>query len=229
MTEEPKKWKPEEKPVKQAVAGKDYSLAPIVATKQVTPPDPRREGRQLMAKMANAYITSGIVSDFGQFPIYEKFALFARTPKKFILTRQVGGIAVPYVNAGFAMKVLNFAFNFDISQEITDMKLVETKVVTKNGPKTAYLGAVTCKFTFHDPCTNRDFVRTVRSSHQMFLSPATTPDDAIKSAISKSWTLAAKSFGLFGDIKDVDREEEVQVKVETGEIYQPKEKDFGEF
>lgn len=216
MIEEPKKWK---KP--------STTTGPAPEAQVITVPvSPEKANRALMVKAANAYINAGGVTNFAAFPLHDKMSAFARTPKKFVKTRSLGGVVVPYVEGVFAQKVLNFIFNFDISQEITDMKLVEMSIQTKNGAKKAHLGAVTCKFTFHDPRTGRDIIRTVRSSHQMFGSPATTPDDAIKAAISKSWTLAAKSFGLFADIKDVDREEEVEAKVETGEINQPQEKDF---
>jgi len=133
------------------------------------------------------------------------------------------------VSGHYAMKVLNFIFNFDVSQEITDMKLSESSVPTKNGPKKAWLGAVTCKFTFHDPRTNRDIIRMVRSSHQMFESAATTADDAIKAAVTKSWTLAGKSFGLFSDIKEEQGYERVEANVETGEIKQAPKKEFLNF
>jgi len=220
MTED-KKWKPQEKPVQGAVAGKDYSLAPVVATKEAV-----SNNRALMVKSANAYLKSGIVSNFSLFPLFDKMSLFSRTPKAWIKYRQVGGLSVPYVPGELSMKLLNYIFAFDISLEISDIKLIETKVQTKNGPKTAYQAAVTVKFTLHDPRSYRDITRMFRSSHQGFASPATTPDDFVKAAITKSWTLCAKSFGLLHDIKDTEKEEEIEQKVEAGTVGQPAEKDF---
>lgn len=194
-----------------------------------TPAEAVKTERQLMAKAANSYLNTSVVADFNLWPVHDKMSCFVRTPKAYVKKRSVGGITIPYVSGHYAMKVLNFIFNFDVSQEITDMKLSESSVPTKNGPKKAWLGAVTCKFTFHDPRTNRDIIRMVRSSHQMFESPATTADDAIKAAITKSWTLAGKSFGLFSDIKEEQAYERVEANVETGEIKQAPKKEFLNF
>jgi len=229
MIEEPKKQEGINNPVRTDKMIMDMAKATTESRTVDAQPASELTNRALMVKVANSYINNGSVADFSMFPLHHKMSVFARTPKKFIKTRQVGGITVPYVEGNYAMKVLNFIFNFDVSQEILETKLVETKITTRNGPKTAYLGAVTCKFTFHDPRTYRDIVRTVRASHQMFLSPATTPDDAIKAAITKSWTLAAKSFGLFSDIKDSEHEEAIENKVMNGEIYSPPIKTFDEF
>ena len=175
-----------------------------------------------MVKAASSYLNTSAVSDFGQWPLQDKMCCFARTPKSYIKQRRVGATMVPYVESSYAQKVLNLLFNFQVSTDVLDTKLVQESV---NGKKTN-LGAVTVKFTFWDARTNREIIRTVRSSHRAYENAATTPDDAIKSAISKAWTVAGRTFGLFHDIKDAEAVERIEDDVQTGAIHQTPDKDF---
>jgi hypothetical protein len=184
--------------------------------------DSLKASRALMVKAANGYVNTSAVANFELWPIHDKMTCFVRTPKKFVKTRKVGGMAMPYVEGSYAMKVLNFIFNFQISQEIVESKLVAESV---NGKK-CYLGAATVKFTFFDARTEREYVRTVHASHRAYDNPATTPDDAISSALTKSWTKVGKTFGLFLDLKEEQAYEEAEDKVERGEVSQPPVKDF---
>lgn len=241
MTEE-KKWKKEDAPAKPPTLKKLFEEKGVLPSGGMGSPgsgqvpttveipnkepsgayDSLKVSRQLMAKAANSYINTSAVANFGLWPLHEKLTCFVRTPKKFIKSRKVGGTMMPYVEGSYAMKVLNFIFNFQISQEILDSKLTQETV---NGKK-CYLGAATVKFTFFDDRTGREYIRTVHASHRAYDNPATTPDDAISSALTKSWTKVGKTFGLFLDIKEEHAYEEVERKVESGEVNQPPAKDF---
>lgn len=189
---------------------------------QATQPDRLKQERALMAKAAQSYLNSGAVSNFGLWPLQDKMCCFARTPKSYIKQRRVGTTMVPYVESSYAQKVLNFIFNFQVSTEVLDTKLIQESVAGKR----TNLGAVTLKFTFYDARTGREIIRTVRSSHRAYENAATTPDDAIKSAISKAWTVVGRTFGLFHDIKEDHVIEQMEKAVETGEIHQAPSKDF---
>jgi hypothetical protein len=184
-----------------------------------------KANRLLMVKAANSYLNTSTVANFELWPIHDKMSCFVRTPSKYKKTRKVGNTIVPYVESSYAQKVLNFIFNFQVSAEVVDMKLTPEKINEKD----TNLGAVTVKFTFFDQRTGREIVRSVRSSHRAYSNPATTPDDAIKSAISKAWTVVARTFGLFHDIKEESAYEQVEQAVETGEIKQAPKKVFDQF
>jgi hypothetical protein len=189
---------------------------PAAAAEQI------KQNRQLMAKAATSYLNTSAVANFSLWPLHDKMSCFVRTPKSFIKSRRIGTTVVPYVESSYSQKVLNFIFNFQVSSEVTDTKLVEESV---NGKKT-YLGAATVKFTFFDERTGREIIRTVRSSHRAYQNNATTPDDSVKAAISKAWTVVARTFGLFHDIKEEKAIEQIEADVVSGEIKQPPSKDF---
>lgn len=194
------------KPVKQSVAGVDKL----------------KEDRSLMVKAANSYMATGLADDFGKWSLTDKLTAFARTPKKYIKQRRIGTINVPYIEHQIAEKVLGFVFNFQISNEVLESKITEESI---NGKK-SYLAYCVVKFTFWDDRTQREIVRTVCSSHRAYANPATTPADSLKSAISKSYTVVAKTFGLFSDIKEEQAYDVIENATVTGEIKQPPAKDF---
>lgn len=195
---------------------------PQTETKPELTIDTLKRARQLMTKAAQSYINTSTVSNFDLWPIHEKFCVFARTPKSFIKKREINGIMIPYVESSYAQKVLNFIFNFQISAEIIETSLVEEKIRDKK----AFCGSAQVKFTFFDARTQREIVRTVESSHRAYANVATTPRDAVKSAVSKAWTVVGRSFGLFSDIKEERAYEDIDRRTMTGEITQQKEKDF---
>lgn len=160
---------------------------------------------------ANNYLTKDVVEDFGQWPIHQKLSLFTqKTPKKFIRDRLVDGKKMKYVPYQFSRKFLNFIFNFNISNEILREDYVEydekyTDYKDKK-EKTRHVieAEATVKFTFVGG--TQTMIRTVKSSHKQYKNKALTRADAMKSAFSKAWTLAAQSFGICADLdKDPDQ------------------------
>lgn len=137
-----------------------------------------------------------IAGDFSKYPTYQKLAYLQITPRKFQKSRTIGGAKVPYVDHLYAEKCLNFAFNFRISSEI----LKEEFSQVKEGTKTVNLARVTVKFTFGAP--GEEIVRTVISTHKGFQNPAVPDADALKSAVSKAWTIVARTFGIGADLKE---------------------------
>lgn len=137
-----------------------------------------------------------IVDNFGEYETYKKLAYLQNTPRKFVKTRAVGGIKVPYVDHVYAEKCLNFAFNFRISTEI----LKEDFRHAKEGTKDVHIARVTVKFTFGD--APNQIVRTVISTHKGYPNAAIPDEDALKSAVSKAWTIVARTFGIGADLKD---------------------------
>lgn len=163
-------------------------------------------------KMAvNDYLKKDLVVDFAQWPVHQKLSLFTqKTPRHFIRERLIDGKKMKYVPFQFSRKFLNFIFNFNISNEILredyveyDEEYMDYKDKKK---KTRHVieAEATVKFTFTGG--NQTMIRTVKSSHKQYKNKALTRADAMKSAFSKSWTLAAQSFGICADLdKDPDQ------------------------
>lgn len=165
-------------------------------------------------ELVQQYLDDSKIGDFSAVPFYHKLAVLQRTPDRFVLTRTIGGNQIPYVAHQYAEKALNFAFNFRVSSELLDSKLeTKTQKVSVRQPdgsfekedRVIHIGAVHVKFTFTLP-DGGTIVRTVVSSHKAFENPATTPDDALKSAVSKSWTVVARSFGIGTDVNEPDED-----------------------
>lgn len=178
----------------------------------------------LAVQLVRKYLDQDQVTDFSSVPFYHKLAVLQKTPDRFILTRNIAGNQIPYVSHQYAEKALNFAFNFRVSSEILnhslETKLQKVTVRDRDGNSTqedriTHIGAVHVRFTFTLP-DGGTIIRTVVSSHKAFSNPATTPDDALKSAVSKSWTVVARSFGIGTDVNDTDDD------VETAEPSAPK-------
>ncbi len=200
-------------------AAAELSPPPAKPTKavKVTPADPA-------VALVQAYLDNNQVSDFSAVPFHAKLAVLQNTPSRYVLSRTIAGNQIPYVSHQYAEKALNFAFNFRVSSEILNHSL-ETKVqkVTVrdvNGNSTqedriTHIGAVHMKFTFTLP-DGGTIVRTVVSSHKAFSNPATTPDDALKSAVSKSWTVVARSFGIGTDVNEVEDDGDTEPEAPKG-------------
>ena len=58
------------------------------------------------------------------------------------------------------------------------------------------------KFTFFDHKNERTITRTVFAGHKGFENKATTKADVYKSALSKSYTVVARTFGIGSNLKE---------------------------
>lgn len=158
------------------------------------------------------YLDEDQIADFASVPFHYKLAALQKTPDKFVLSRKIGGNEIWYVSHQYAEKALNFAFNFRVSSEILnhslDTKVQKVNVRDADGQsvqedRITHIGAAHVKFTFTLP-DGGTIVRTVVSSHKAFSNPATTAEDALKSAVSKAWTVVARTFGIGTDVNDED-------------------------
>ena len=167
---------------------------------------------------ANGYFASNQVADFSKFSSFAKLNLLQKTPKAFIKNRKVAGVQLPYISHLFAEKALNFVFNFRVSNELVgEPQLTEGK--RKDG-KTFYECIVNVRFTFVDDAGN-EIVRTVTSGHKSYENPATTKADCLKSAMSKAWTVVARTFGIGADI--IPQEEKAYASLEKTKVAKPVE------
>lgn len=186
------------------------------------------------------YVVDEIITDFSQIPETLKLTILQKTPKSYIRGRQLGGTNVLYTPYEYNQKALNFVFNFQVScEQIShDYLVYEEEYFDFNDPKCQRNPAtgkkipikkkrvvteaeVVMKFTFKSE--KGDIVRTVCASHKGFKNPATTRGHILASAISKSWTVVAGTFGIGKDLeKDLEyarnSEENEPVKDETSEV-----------
>ena len=175
----------------------------------------------------NNYLRKDIVDDFGQWPIHQKLSLFTqKTPRQYIKERLVSGKKVKYVPYQFSRKFLNFIFNFNISNEVLKEEYVEydeqffNSKTQKKDTRHVIEAEATVKFTFI--AGGQTMVRTVKGSHKQYRNPALTRADAMKSAFSKTWTLAAQSFGICADL-DKDPDEVVTDEPQEKQSAPPKD------
>ncbi len=156
-------------------------------------------GSQQHAKwLANNYFLADKVRDFSDIPTLVKLAVLQKTPKPFVKHRTIQGVQIPYIDHLFAQKALNFVFNFNVSTEIIGNIVFEESKDAKN--RTTQECRLTIRFKFYDSGSQREIVRDVVAGHQAWENQATTKADCIKSAVSKSWTIVAKQFGIGADI-----------------------------
>lgn len=182
----------------------------------------------------NQYMVKNKIEDFTVLPFHEKLNLMQNTPAMFIKERKIGKTSVPYIEHSFAEKALNLAFNFNVSNEVVESGFREYEEAyydyqTKE-KKARKVTEAECmvKFTFKN--NGVDIVRTVYSSHKGFANPATTRGDVMKSAISKSWTVVARTFGIGADLKDkeekaineIEQREDKQETVKPTKSFAPK-------
>jgi hypothetical protein len=205
-------------------------------TEVVAPTTPQAEEQKEQAlallEARKLYLHDDRVRDFGQFPIVQKLAVCQKIEKGFIKRRKVGGAMIPYLPHQTAEKILNFIFNFKVSNEVIRMECEEsTQAVSKQDAqgeysktnKKTYDAFALVKFTFTYP-DGEQIIRTVLGTHKSFENPATSKHEAMKSAISKSWTVVARTFGIGTELEQ--KEEEA-----AGRSYkkhpQAQEKNFG--
>ena len=112
---------------------------------------------------------------------------------------------IPYLPHTTAEAILNFIFNFRVSNEVLETKIIEKvrKVATygENGEvtgkkdKISYEAKALVKVTFTTPEGNQ-IIRTVIGTHIGYENIATNEFEAEKGAISQSWTVVARTFGI---------------------------------
>lgn len=188
-----------------------------------------RRAEKAQAALA-LYFEQNEIGDFSKIPAYAKLTLLQTTPKIFIRTREInaGGkkVQLPYIDHQYAEKALNFVFNFNISCEIMEQSLETKQEKFKKydsytqkwgeGLRTVYSARATVRFKFFDERTQREIVRDVVSGHKGYENPATTESDTLKSAVSKAWTVVARTFGIGADISQ--KENEAYRKVDKAEF-----------
>lgn len=160
------------------------------------------------------YLVSGKLADFDAFPVFQKLAISQKIDKQYIKRRKVGGALVPYISHQTAEKILNFVFNFRVSNEVLSSDLVESsskKTYEKGDGSTgvkdsiSYEASALVKFTFTYP-DGTQIIRTVLGTHLMAQNKALPRQEAIKSAISKSWTIVARTFGIGAELEQKESE-----------------------
>lgn len=166
--------------------------------KEVATTTPSKDPTALVKEALGQYIRDGIICDFSSLPSYAKLQLLQNTPSDMIKQRSIGSTSVPYVPHWYAEKALNFVFNFNVSCDV-----IKTEKITKtvNG-KTIYEAMAMVAFTFYDAKNDREIKRTVVGTHKGYQNPALTEFDSIKSAISKSWTIVARTFGIGSNLNE---------------------------
>lgn len=196
---------------------KDAVPTKTVSASAVTPESQAKE-------MVNSYMVKDKIMDFSTVPTHHKLTLLQKTPTAFIKERKIGRNMIPYVEHSFAEKALNLVFNFNVSNEVMEKEFREYTETyydydTKE-KKTRNVIEAECmvKFTFRDQAGNQ-IVRTVYSSQKQYPNSAITRGDAMKGAISKAWTIVARTFGIGSDLKDA--EEKAYREVEELEPQQP--------
>lgn len=181
------------------------------STQLSIPEDPKILAKTLL----NEYITKEVIADFSQIPVYVKLELLQKTPKRFIEQRKVGDKMVCYIPHQYSKKCLNFSFNFKVSNEVFNQQYHEYdekykyqvkdkstgKMVWKEGERHVVEAECDVKFTFTWQDGTKD-CRTVHPTHKQYPNPAICRGDAMKSAISKGWTLAAATFGIGADLEE---------------------------
>ena len=176
------------------------------------------------------YFEKNEIMDFAKIPSYAKLTLLQKTPKDFIRSREITAgnkkIQLPYIDHQYAEKALNFVFNFNISNEIIEQTLESKQERYKKydqytkkwieGLRTVHNARVTVRFKFFDERTSREIIRDVVSGHKGYENPATTESDTLKSAVSKEWTVVARTFGIGANI--AQKENDAYRKVDKAEF-----------
>lgn len=176
-----------------------------------------------MIEARTAFLIENKVQDFDRFPFVQKLAICQKVEDRYIKRRKIGNIMMPYLPHTMAEKILNFVFGFRISSEVISTEVVKgMQQVNEYGAQNEVIGkkeVVTydakalVKFTFSFPADEKGNVttitRTVLGTHKTFDNPAASRHEAEKSAISKAWTVVAKTFGIGTDL---ERKEEEALK-----------------
>ena len=173
-------------------------------------------------ELLSAYMRDNTIADFTTIPFSTKLSLLQKTPPSFIKYRELktkgGGVKIPYVTHTFAEKALNFVFNFEVSNRLISNNVSE--VVKGNGKK-CFEASCLMEFTFRTP-EGKEITRTACGTHAAYENIATTKEDSLKSAMSKAWTVVARTFGIGADLNE--KEEAAYRSVE--QYQEPPQKTF---
>jgi len=218
---------------KPTVKAEDFTVEVPVSDKMDKPT--AQESISQTAACLDFYLNKEVVTDFSKMAASYKLTVLQTTPKAFIKTRKVGNALVPYVEHEYAEKALNFIFNFNVSMEIIDKTYLEysedfmdyyhkdvktdernNKIPVKSSRPVVEAEAHV-RFTLIHPESGEKIVRDVFPSHKGFKNPATTRGNVMQSAISKAWTICARTFGIGADIKG--REEKAFNRAEKSQYY----------
>lgn len=207
--------------------------------KSLVPSNIKDEAKSLL----NAYIVEEKIGDFALIPTHIKLELLQKTPPRFIQQRDIGGKTVHFIGHQYSKQCLNFAFNFRVSNEVTNEQYYEyvekyTKQVKDKvsgglkwveAERNVIEAECTVRFTFQWP-SGETTTRTVHSQHKQYKNPAICRGDAMQAAISKAWTKAAATFGIGADLEDdlyvKKNDPEPQVEPLEDEIAPPPSKTF---
>lgn len=171
----------------------------------IVTPEEKLAMYQKIQDTKNNYLESRKIARFDEFDTFEKLAACQKIETKYIKKRKIGSAMIPYLPHTTAEAILNFIFNFRVSNEVLETKIVEKvrKVATygENGEitgkkdKVSYDAKALVKFTFTTP-DGFQIIRTVMGTHIGYENPATSAFESEKSAISQSWTVVARTFGI---------------------------------
>lgn len=176
-------------------------------------------------KTLSNYIRFDIVDDFNQFPFVGKLALVQKIPKDKIKSRDIGGKQVKYLPYTYCQKILNFLFNFKISNRIVKQEYYTYP--GKNGNSVIEAEA-TVEFEFIHPDGNV-ITRTIVSSHKQFPNAAVNRGHAMSAAISKAWTVVAGTFGIGNQLEEEQDTQYDSIIRESSKEETPKNKKFYDF
>lgn len=174
----------------------------------------------------NQYMLNNLVTDFTQLPFHHKLTALQVLPSGMVRKRVIGSaggrnIEAEYIPHEVAERALNFIFNFNVSQEIirTEFEEFKEEGMKKNWSTGAmekktsiiYEALAEVKFTFITDTGTR-ITRTVISTHKGYKNPATSRKSVVSGAVSKSWSLVAKTFGIGSNInrKEEDAYEQIR-------------------
>lgn len=192
-----------------------------------TKSDSSAKAKQALA-IRNNYLDKSIVGDFGQFKTYQKLAMLQKMDVKYFKEKSIGSSMVQYLPHQVAEKALNLAFNFNVDVEIIKDGVDTFGTAQKGGIEVT----LQVKFTFKDG--ENTISRAVYSGHKQFRNNALTKADCYKAALSKAYTIVAKTFGIGSVVVSgkketvtVQAEEQAYEQAEKNEPPEPVEKSFG--
>lgn len=169
-----------------------------IITTEIVKEIPKETEKTALSK----YIRFNTIQDFEQFDFIPKLSLVQKVPNDKVKSRDIGGKMVKYLPFKYCQKVLNFIFNFKISNRVISSEYKEYQTKTAKGTSDVVEAEVTVEFTFVHPNDGSLIVRTVAATHKMYLNKAVSRGQAKQAAISKSWTTVAATFGIGQDLEE---------------------------
>jgi len=181
---------------------KEKQASPLIVSNQAT--------AAMITESKLSYMEKGKLADFDAFPIWQKLAICQKIEKQFIKRRKIGAVQVAYLPHQTAEKILNFIFNFRVSNEVLNTESVEKTSKkgytdqngdTKYKDQKIYDAKATVKFTF-TYLDGSQIIRTVLATHKMYDNVAISQYACEQSAVSKSWTIVARTFGIGSELEE---------------------------